>query len=89
MLLGTVVAEHPEAAQVMLSYGLHCVGCFANAYDTVEVGARVHGMSDAEIDEMVKKVNQAIESGDPVSDEDDEDQSDPTVFVYHKSTETH
>ncbi len=79
MLLGSVVAEHPEAAAVMLAYGLHCVGCFANAYDTVEVGAQVHGMSDVEVDEMVEKVNAAIEKGGAMSDED-EDTSDPTSF---------
>jgi len=77
MLLGEVVARHPEAAQVMLEYGLHCVGCFANAYDTVEVGAKVHGMSDAEVDQMVEKVNRAIEKGGAISDEE-EDMSDPT-----------
>lgn len=60
MLLGSVVAEHPEAAEVMLEYGLHCVGCFANAYDTVEIGAKVHGMSDEEIEKMVKDVNEKI-----------------------------
>lgn len=57
MLLGSVVAEYPEAAEVMLEYGLHCVGCFANAYDTVEIGAKVHGMSDEEIEKMVEEVN--------------------------------
>lgn len=82
MLLGSVVAEHPEAAAVMLEYGLHCVGCFANAYDTVEVGAKVHGMNDAEVDEMVDKVNKRI--ADHVSGEakeareDEDDQMDPT-----------
>jgi len=60
MLLGDVVARYPQAAEVMLEYGLHCVGCFANAYDTVEVGAKVHGMSDEEIEKMVHDVNQEI-----------------------------
>ena len=60
MLLGSVVAEYPEAAEVMLEYGLHCVGCFANAYDTVEIGAKVHGMSDEEIEKMLSDVNNRI-----------------------------
>ena len=61
MLLGSVVAEYPEAAEVMLAYGLHCVGCFANAYDTVEIGAKVHGMSDEDITKMLDDVNNRIE----------------------------
>ena len=67
MLLGSVVAEYPEAAEVMLEYGLHCVGCFANAYDTVEIGAKVHGMTDAEIDGMVEKVNDVIQKKQKVA----------------------
>ena len=60
MLLGAVIAEYPEAAEVMLEYGLHCVGCFANAYDTVEIGAKVHGMSDEEIKKMISDVNERL-----------------------------
>lgn len=60
MLLGSVVAEYPEAAEVMLEYGLHCVGCFANAYDTVEIGAKVHGMTNEEITKMLDDVNEKI-----------------------------
>ncbi len=61
MLLGSVVAEYPESAEVMLEYGLHCVGCFANMYDTVEIGAKVHGMTDEEIEKMLTDVNNRIE----------------------------
>jgi hybrid cluster-associated redox disulfide protein len=60
MLLGEVVAKYPQAAEIMLGYGLHCVGCFANAFDTVEVGAKVHGMTNEQVDEMVGKINAAI-----------------------------
>ena len=27
MTLGEVVEKYPETAEVMLKYGLHCVGC--------------------------------------------------------------
>ena len=60
MNLGEVATLYPVAAEVMLEYGLHCIGCFANAYDTVEVGAKVHGMTDQEVDEMLQRVNEAI-----------------------------
>lgn len=60
MLLGEVVAKYPAAAEIMLGYGLHCVGCFANAFDTVEVGAKVHGMTNEQVEEMVGKINAAI-----------------------------
>jgi iron-sulfur cluster assembly accessory protein len=60
MIIGDVVAAFPKAAAVMLSHGLHCVGCHANAFDTVEDGARLHGIEDEEIAEMIAEINEAI-----------------------------
>ena len=60
MIIGDVVAAFPQAAPIMLSYGLHCVGCHANAFDTVEDGARGHGMPDEEIAQMIDEINAAI-----------------------------
>jgi hybrid cluster-associated redox disulfide protein len=58
--LAEVVYKHPEAVEVLIDYGLHCVGCAASSYDTVEAGAKVHGLSDKEIDEMIERVNEVI-----------------------------
>ncbi len=60
--LGDVAKSYPAAAQIMLEYGLHCVGCFANQFDTVEMGARIHGLTEVEVQEMVDRINQAIEA---------------------------
>lgn len=51
---------HPEAVGVMAEKGLHCFGCHASAYDTVEQGARGHGMPDEEIDSMVDEMNAVV-----------------------------
>ncbi len=48
---------YPEAAEIIQSYGLHCVGCHANPYETLEMGARGHGMDDATIATMIADVN--------------------------------
>ncbi len=58
--LGEVALSYPQAAQIMLDYGLHCVGCHFNAYDTVAMGAKIHGMTDDEVEEMVGRINEAI-----------------------------
>jgi hybrid cluster-associated redox disulfide protein len=60
MNLGELVAKYPEAAEVILDYGLHCVGCFASSFDTIEAGAKVHGLNDEEIEEMVDRINEVI-----------------------------
>jgi len=59
--LGEIAAKYPQAARVFMEYGLHCVGCFASAFDTVEAGAMLHGMSALEIEDMVKRANEEIE----------------------------
>lgn len=62
--LAEVVYKYPKSAEVLMDYGLHCVGCFASAYDTIEAGAKVHGLSDKEIGEMMKRVNEVIKFGE-------------------------
>lgn len=61
--LGEVVHSFPQAAHIMLEYGLHCVGCHFNAYDSVEMGAKIHGMTETEVEEMVDRINAAIKEG--------------------------
>lgn len=58
--LAELVQKYPDTAETLLDYGLHCVGCFANAFDTIEMGAKVHGMSDEEIQEMIDRINEVI-----------------------------
>ena len=59
--LGRLIQEWPALAKVLQEeYGLHCVGCFAAAYDTLEQGAKIHGFTAKEIDKMVKRLNGLI-----------------------------
>lgn len=62
--IAELVARYPDVAEVLLDYGLHCVGCFANAFDTLETGAKIHGFSDEEVDEIVTRINELIEFGE-------------------------
>ena len=62
ILMSDLVFAHPEAVEVLMDYGLHCVGCAANSFDTVEMGTKIHGMSDEEINEMMVKVNEACDT---------------------------
>ena len=70
IVISEMMNENPDLyhalAGVMMSYGLHCVGCSASTTDTIEAGAKGHGMSDAEIDELVKEVNQVLDGSHPV-----------------------
>ncbi len=57
MNISEVVARWPETRMVLSEYNLHCVGCHASSFDTLEAGAKVHGMSDEEIKQMVDDLN--------------------------------
>jgi len=59
--LGELSNTYPELVEVLVNdYGLHCVGCMAAAFETLEEGARAHGFSGKEIDKLVKDLNKKI-----------------------------
>jgi len=58
--IAAVISKYPEAAEVLMAFGLHCVGCFANTFDSVEAGCEIHGMGTPEVDEMLEEVNYVI-----------------------------
>jgi hybrid cluster-associated redox disulfide protein len=58
--LRELVEKFPEAAMLMASRGLHCLGCHMAALETIEQGCQAHGMSDKEIDELVDEMNHAV-----------------------------
>ena len=59
--LGEIVQHYPELVEVLVNdYGLHCVGCLAAAFETLEEGAKAHGFSSKEIAKMVKNLNEIV-----------------------------
>lgn len=67
--IGDIVKNHPSCIEVLLSYGVHCVGCHVSYEESLEQGFRGHGLSDEEISEAVEKLNQTIASQNNVSGE--------------------
>ncbi len=57
MTIGEVVNIHPEAATIMLKYGLHCVGCAVNPFESIENGCLGHGMDSETINNLVADLN--------------------------------
>lgn len=60
MVIGDVLKKYPDAAVIMLEHGLHCVGCHANVFDTIEAGCKVHGIDDETVDNLVTEINKFI-----------------------------
>jgi len=61
MIIGEVIVKHPSVADVMLSYGLHCVGCHVGTHESIKDGALAHNMSEKKIEELVKEMNETVE----------------------------
>lgn len=57
MTIGEIVKKHPEAAQVLMEHGFHCLGCAMASMETLEQGAKAHGMDDRQVRELVKELN--------------------------------
>jgi len=54
MTIGEVIRTKPEAAGILMSFGMGCIGCPSAQAETLEEAAMVH-VIDA--DELVKALN--------------------------------
>ena len=65
MLIAEILAENPEKAQllseIMIDFGIHCVGCGAAAFETLEQGVLGHGHSEKDLNNLIKQINDALE----------------------------
>ena len=57
MTFADILEKHPESANILFESGLHCIGCGGAMYETIEQGCMMHGMSQKEINKLVKKLN--------------------------------
>ncbi len=60
MRIFAVTKMHPETTGVMMHHGIYCVGCHASMFETVEQGAKDHGLDNAKIAAMLKDMNAVI-----------------------------
>ena len=56
-LVGESVTQYPEAVEVLLSIGMHCLGCPASRAESLQDACAVHGMP---VDRVVEAINEKI-----------------------------
>ncbi|MBS0626200.1 MAG: iron-sulfur cluster assembly accessory protein [Verrucomicrobia bacterium] len=56
-----------KLAQEMTNSGLHCVGCSASTWETVEAGMYSHGMTDEMIDGLLSRLNKILSEKEDLS----------------------
>ncbi|OGU17201.1 MAG: disulfide oxidoreductase [Geobacteraceae bacterium GWC2_53_11] len=52
-----LMRTYPESVKVLQNYNLGCIGCMGAQNESLEQGARAHGI---EIDSLMKDLNAAI-----------------------------
>lgn len=64
MTIDDIFAHHPDKgqrlSQELTNAGLHCVGCQAATWETLEVGMLGHGFDDEKIDALIARLNEII-----------------------------
>lgn len=53
--IGELLKKYPEKAEILLSAGMHCLGCPASQEETLEEACMVHGIDVEELIENLKK----------------------------------
>lgn len=52
-----LLEKHPESVEVLMNSGMHCIGCPASMFETLEDGALAHGI---DADKLVKEINKKL-----------------------------
>jgi len=64
MSIGEIFEKFPDKndalAAAMMASGLHCLGCAAANFETLEMGCKAHGMGDKNIADLVSKLNKIV-----------------------------
>jgi hybrid cluster-associated redox disulfide protein len=54
MIIGDLLEAKPEAAEILLSMGMHCLGCPSARGETIGQACEVHGV---DVDEILDEIN--------------------------------
>ena len=54
MTFAEILKNDPKAAEALINEGMHCVGCPMSMYETLEQGAKAHGIDS---NKLIKKLN--------------------------------
>ncbi len=57
MSFAEIIQKYPEAAEILLEKGMHCIGCPMAMQESLEDGAKAHGLN---ADEIVKELNEKL-----------------------------
>ncbi len=53
-----IMENYPEAAEVLLMHGMHCLGCEAAQFETLADAAKAHGL---DVNKLVEEMNAVLD----------------------------
>ena len=56
-LIGEIVTKYPETVDILLSIGMHCLGCPASRNESLADACAVHGFN---AEEIINAINEKI-----------------------------
>ncbi len=64
MTLGEIASKHPKSVDILMKYGLHCIGCSVATWETLEQGAMAHGIDGKKLKNMLRELNNLKKGGE-------------------------
>ena len=58
MNIADIAVKHPATMEVFMKYGMHCIGCIAAQFETLEQGCAAHNI---DVDAMVNDLNASLD----------------------------
>ena len=59
-LIGEIVTKYPETVDILLSIGMHCLGCPASRSESLQDACAVHGIP---AEQVIEAINDRIAEG--------------------------
>ena len=57
MSFSEILEKNPEAIEILLKHGMHCIGCPMSQMESLEEGAVAHGL---DADKLVEEINTTL-----------------------------
>lgn len=59
-LISEILEKFPEAAEILMGYGLMCMGCPLAGKHSIGAIKDIYGFSDEDIEEILVRVNKSV-----------------------------
>jgi len=55
--IAKLLEKYPKADEILVEYGFHCIGCALAQFETIEQGAKVHGLDSKKLKKLMNELD--------------------------------